>query len=196
MFIVMMGPPGVGKGTQCKRLMDRLVIPHVSTGDMLREARQLASFGDDDLTHMDRGRLVSDEVVTKLVKKRLQSSDCKNGCIFDGYPRTIKQVESLDRMLNERGQTVDVAIQLSGEDEILVQRMLVRAAEEQRPDDTVNTLTRRLDVYQRQTMPVAEYYARHGLLHLVDGMGTPDEVSRIIMREIGGMNENCKENPS
>ncbi len=196
MFIVMIGPPGVGKGTQCKRLVNRLGIPHVSTGDMLREARKSVSHGEDLLAHMDRGRLVSDEVVTELVERRLELPDCQNGCLFDGFPRTIQQAETLDKILGKHGKSVGLAIEMSGDDKLLVQRMLKRAVEEQRPDDTVETLTRRLEIYQRETVPVAKYYEERGLLCQVSGIGTPDEVSLTIRQQIRDNGGKYRENSS
>ena len=182
-FLVIMGPPGVGKGTQCKRLVQWLGIPHVSTGDMLRETRR--SLPDSDqLSRMDGGNLVADSVATELVQKRLELLDCQDGCLFDGYPRTTNQAESLATTLEARDKAIHVAVKLEGDEDELVRRMLKRAEEENRPDDTVETLRRRMEVYLERTLPVAEFYARCGLLRPVDGMGSPDDVFAAIQREI------------
>lgn len=175
MFVVIMGPPGVGKGTQCKRLVQWLNIPHVSTGDMLREARK-ALPPSDVLARMDGGNLVADEVAIDLVRRRLELPDCHRGCLLDGFPRTTAQAEALDEMLAERGRQVAVAVKLDGDDDQLIQRMLSRATKENRPDDTVETLARRMEVYRQQTLPVAQYYQRQGVLRSVNAGGTPDEV--------------------
>ena len=178
-----MGPPGVGKGTQCKRLVQSLQIPHISTGDMLRQTR-LSLPDSDHLSTMDGGNLVSDDVATELVQRRIRLPDCQNGCLFDGYPRTTNQAEALEEALAQRSAGVHVAVKLEGDEDELARRMLKRSQEEDRPDDTVETLKRRMEVYAQQTLPVAKYYAQQGLLRQVDGMGTPDEVFLAIRREI------------
>lgn len=183
MFVVVMGPPGVGKGTQCKRLVQWMQVPHVSTGDLLRETRQSLP-NSAPLFLMDSGNLVSDSVATELVQQRLSLPDCQVGCLLDGYPRTANQAVSLKEMLALRGEVVRIVVKLEGSEDELIRRMLKRAKEENRPDDTLETLQRRMEVYARQTLPVAKYYTEQGLLRVVDAMGTPDEVFAAIHREI------------
>ncbi len=177
MFIVFLGPPGVGKGTQCRRLISDLKIPHVSTGDMLRQAiRGGTVAGQNAARNMDAGQLVSDELVLKLVEQRLTEPDCVTGCLFDGFPRTIVQAEVLDEVLARRHTPLDLVLELQGDEQVLIQRMLLRANLENRSDDTPETVRARMRVYHSQTEPLVEYYGRHSILAPIDAMGSPDEV--------------------
>lgn len=177
MFIVLLGPPGVGKGTQCRRMAAELRVPHISTGDMLRQAIESDTpLGREVAELIALGRLVPDSVVLDIVAERLELPDCHDGCLFDGFPRTLAQAEGLDRLLARQYRPLDLAIELRGDDEALMQRMLRRAKLENRADDTPTTIRERMRIYHRQTEPLVAYYARNYLLRTVDAMGTPDEV--------------------
>jgi adenylate kinase len=177
MFIVFLGPPGVGKGTQSRRLVRHLNIPHVSTGDMLRDAVSRGEgLSQEEARSMDAGQLVSDQLVVRLVTQRFQEPDCEEGCLFDGFPRTLVQAKALDAILAERERRLTRVIQLQGQEEELVARMMRRAEIENRADDTAETVRRRMRIYQAQTAPLMDYYRRQGILVEIDAMGTEDEV--------------------
>lgn len=177
MRLVFIGPPGAGKGTQSKRLLEYLGIPHLSTGDMLRQA--IAHGEGEGMVaehYMAQGKLVPDEIVMRIVEKRLNDADCARGCLFDGFPRTIIQAAALDKLLVEAGTPLEVAVELKVDEEELMRRMLYRASVERRPDDTPETIAQRLEVYHRQTWPLIQYYRDRGKLVSVDAMRSPDEV--------------------
>ena len=177
MLIVFIGPPGAGKGTQAKRLTSQLKIPHLSTGDMLREAKRDGTrLGQLAAEYMDGGQLVPDPLVVSIVGERISQPDCRQGCLFDGFPRTLGQAQSLDDCLQQQGTSLDMVLELRVEESELVERMLARAKTEQREDDTPETIRRRLEVYALQTRPLINFYRQRGLLEVVDGSGTVDEV--------------------
>ena len=177
MYIVFIGPPGSGKGTQSKRLLSYLGIPHLSTGELLREAKTLDnSLGRLAAQYMDEGRLVPDPLVLELVLERLGRPENANGCLFDGFPRTLQQARSLDSALAARGTPLDLALELRVDENELIGRMLKRAAAEKRPDDNPQTIAQRMDVYRKQTEPLLAYYRKQGLLASIEGTGSPDEV--------------------
>ena len=177
MFLVFIGPPGAGKGTQSKRLLEYLRIPHFSTGEMLRAAKhQDSDLGRLAAQYMDGGSLVPDDVVMGMVLERLQEPDYAGGCLFDGFPRTLQQARALDAALKARGTPLDAVIELKGDEKDLISRMHKRAVAEQRVDDNPAVIAQRMDVYIRQTSPLLGYYEKQGLLHSVDAMGSPDEV--------------------
>ena len=177
MLIVFVGPPGCGKGTQSKRLIDYLGIAHLSTGAMLRAAREQGTGrGKKAAEYMDRGGLVPDCVVIGIVGERLQQPDCAAGCLFDGFPRTIEQAKALGELLQQRATPLDFVLELRAPEEELSRRMLQRAEIEGRADDTPETIANRMKVYRDQTQPLLAYYRQRGLLATVDGLGTPDEV--------------------
>mgnify|MGYP001822400752 FL=1 len=177
MRIVIMGAPGSGKGTQAALIVEELGIAHVSTGDLLRAAVAAGSdLGKKAKQVMDRGELVSDEIVLGLLEERLLSSDMSNGFILDGYPRNIAQAEALNDLLERIGQPIDEALQIDVDEESVVERIARRAALEGRSDDTEETVRNRLRVYAEQTAPVVEFYANKGILSRVLGEGSIEEV--------------------
>ena len=180
MLIVFIGPPGAGKGTQSKRLLEYLQIPHLSTGELLRQAKQTSPLGRLAAQYMDRGQLVPDPIVLSLVGEELDKPPFSRGCMFDGFPRTIQQAKSLDDSLRQRGTPLSIVIELKADETELVSRMLRRAAMEKRPDDTPETIGRGMEVYHRQTEPLLDYYRKQNLLTSIDAMGTPDAVFGMI----------------
>jgi len=177
MFIVLFGPPGSGKGTQAQRLTRHYRVPHLSTGEMLRGAKEEGTeLGLIAASFMDEGRLVPDELVVRIVDERLLDEDCRRGCLFDGFPRTVEQARLLDEHLAQRGAKVDVVVALHVEIVELQRRMLDRARVERRVDDTPETIARRMQVFFDQTEPVLGYYRDQLLLEEVDGIRGVDEV--------------------
>jgi adenylate kinase len=177
MLIVFIGPPGSGKGTQAKRLIAHLGIPHLSTGDLLREAKSNdTALGRQAARYMDQGRLVPDDVVLAMVAEKLQAAEYAKGCLFDGFPRTVAQAQALDELLFTRGWQLDVVLELQANEKELISRLLKRASAEGRADDTAETIAHRMEVYRQQTTPLIDYYRFRGVLKSVDGLGTPDEV--------------------
>jgi len=178
MNLVLFGPPGAGKGTQAKRLVADYGWLQLSTGDMLRAAIAAGNeLGRKVKDIIDRGDLVSDEIVIALIEERLPDAERAGGAIFDGFPRTVAQAEALDSLLQSRGAQIDKVVRLVVDQDELVTRMEKRAAEEGRTDDTVEAFKVRLDNYNAQTAPLIPYYEAHGKLSDVDGMGGMDEVA-------------------
>lgn len=184
MRLILLGPPGAGKGTQAKRLVDRHGIPQLSTGDMLRAAVKAETpVGLKAKDIMARGDLVPDSVVNQIVADRVDMDDCAPGFILDGFPRTVAQAEALEAILAQRGCELDAVIELQVDEEALADRVATRAAEsggEVRADDTVEALRHRLKVYRDQTAPLIDYYRKKGRLRSVDGMQDIDAVSESI----------------
>jgi len=181
MRLILLGPPGSGKGTQAQRLVDKHGIVHLSTGDMLRAAAAAGTpVGRKAKAIMDRGELVPDDVMIEIISERLDRPDTAKGFILDGFPRTVAQAEALDELLEERGTTIDAIIEITVDEKVLHDRIEGRAKETggTRGDDR-STATR-LEVYRRQTAPVADYYRREGTLVQVDGMGSVEEVAALI----------------
>lgn len=177
MLLVMLGAPGVGKGTQSKRLIEHLGIPHISTGEILRsEIAAGSTVGGQVESLLQVGRLVPDELMNDIVRRRLAQPDCRNGCLLDGYPRTIEQAEALDKHLASIGQSLECVVLIECDEGELVRRLLGRSELEGRDDDSPATITERLRVYRERTRPLVDYYRRTGRLHEVDGMGSPDQV--------------------
>ena len=180
--LILMGPPGSGKGTQAVRLVEKFGIPQISTGDILREAVASGSpIGRRAKAIMDSGELVPDEVVIAIVRDRLARADCKPGFILDGFPRTRQQAVALDRILVEQERARVRVLELCVADEELRSRILGRG--QGRADDTAETAAKRLEVYRRDTQPVLDHY--RGQVHSVDGIGTLDEVTARILRALG-----------
>ena len=181
MRLILMGPPGAGKGTQAKVISARLGIPAVSTGDIFRaNVSEGTPLGVEAKRYMDAGDYVPDQVTNGMVRDRLGQDDARRGFLLDGYPRTVAQVEELDSMLADAGTSLDAVVVLTVNDEELIQRLLHRAETEGRTDDTEDVIRHRQDVYNEQTAPLLAVYAERGLLVEVDGMGVVDEVSERI----------------
>lgn len=176
MWIVLIGPPGAGKGTQCRRLAEYLRIPHLSTGEMLRAARGSECVSATLQSQIGAGRLAPDELVMRMVRNRMQDAEYQNGCLFDGFPRTLVQARLLDEHLATSEQHVDLVLDLKVPQEELVQRMLARAKVESRVDDTCETIHARFQVFETQTAPLLDYYGQQGIVEQVDGLRSPDEV--------------------
>jgi adenylate kinase len=184
MRVVLLGPPGAGKGTQATRIVDRFCIPQLSTGEMLREAVASGATSGLRVKHiMDRGELVPDDVVVSVVANRIDHSDAANGFILDGFPRTVMQAEALDQELAARGIKLDAVLGLEVDEDALLDRIRGRAEEATnkgepvRRDDNPEVFKTRLDVYRAQTAPVTEYYRSQGLLNIIDGGQPIDAVT-------------------
>ena len=183
MKLVIMGPPGAGKGTQAKVIAERLVVPPISTGDIFRaNVTQRTELGREAKRYMDAGDYVPDAITNAMVRARLGEPDAAEGFLLDGYPRTVSQVEELDSMLAERGSALDAVLLLTVDREEVVERLARRARDEGRADDTVEVIRHRQDVYAEQTAPLVEVYDGRGLLVPVDGMGPVDEVTSRVLR--------------
>jgi adenylate kinase len=187
MRLVLLGPPGAGKGTQGDRLIERHKIVRLSTGDMLRAAvKAQTPVGLKAKDIMARGELVSDEIVIGIIGDRLQEADVKNGFILDGFPRTVAQAEALDSLLAAKGIALDAVLELKVDEGALLRRIETRIAEmaargeTARADDNPETLKKRLDAYRSQTAPLSAYYAGKGTLQEIDGMLSIDEVTAAI----------------
>jgi adenylate kinase len=181
MNLILFGPPAAGKGTQAKRLVEARRMVQLSTGDMLRAAIASGSdLGKRVAGIMERGDLVSDEIVIELIEQRLPEAEAAGGAIFDGFPRTIAQAEALDAMLEHRGSRIDLVIRLKVDDQMLMDRVAGRFAESGRPDDNPESFKVRLSAYNAQTAPLLPYYQEHNKLVEVDGMGSVEAVAQAI----------------
>ncbi|MDM7203042.1 MAG: adenylate kinase [Thermodesulfobacteriaceae bacterium] len=214
MNIVFLGPPGAGKGTQAKILIDRYGIPQISTGDMLREHRAKGTpLGKKAQEYMDKGQLVPDEIILGMVKERLSQSDCEKGFILDGFPRNVAQAEALDALLSELNKKLDFALALIVPDELLVERLTGRRTCKscgmmyhikykppkvdgkcdvcggelyQRPDDNEETVRNRLKVYHESTAPLIDYYKNKGILREIDGSKSIEEITAQLISILEG----------
>jgi len=185
--LLLLGPPGVGKGTQAQRLIEDLGIPQISTGEMLRAAVAAGTrIGLEAKGHMDRGELVPDEVVIGVARERLAQDDAADGFILDGFPRTVPQAEALDGILSELGVKLERCVALTANEEELVKRLLLRAEQEGRADDNEETIRTRMRVYSEQTAPLVAYYRGHGILAEVDGIGEVEEIASRVKGAIEG----------
>ena len=186
MRLVLLGPPGSGKGTQAARLKEELQIPHISTGDLLRaEVAAGSELGLQAKEVMARGELVSDEILLGMIRSRLSREDVANGFILDGYPRNVAQANALDALLASINQPLQAVVQLDVANELLVERIAGRAKAEGREDDNPESVRKRLQVYSDSTAPVIGFYESRGALAKVDGVGTLDEVFARILAALG-----------
>ena len=185
MRLILLGPPGAGKGTQAERLVEKHEIVQLSTGEMLRAAVAAGTpVGQKAKAIMERGELVPDEIMVSIISDRTDEPDCANGFILDGFPRTIAQADALSDLLAKKGLQLDAVVEVKVDDAALLARIEKRAAETggARADDNAETLKKRLDVYHAQTAPLIDYYAGRGMLKSVDGMQPIDAVSEEIGR--------------
>jgi adenylate kinase len=205
MLIVLVGPPGSGKGTQAKGICERYGIPQVSTGDMLRAAKKAGTLAPDLLEMMDKGGLVPDEVVIDLIDKHIDGAACKPGFLLDGFPRTVPQAEALGALLSRRDRTLGAVLQLDVPRHLLEERLIHRRTDkrtgqiyhllysppppgadlEQRADDQPETVGKRLDAYETMTAALLPYYQAKGLLRRIDGVGKPEEVTARVLAALG-----------
>ncbi|GAU84267.1 adenylate kinase [Bosea sp. BIWAKO-01] len=192
MRLIFLGPPGAGKGTQATRIVEKHGIPQLSTGDMLRAAVAAGTpVGLKAKAVMDAGGLVSDDIVIGIVADRIEEPDAKRGFILDGFPRTLAQAEALDAMLDQKGLKLDAVLELTVDQDKLVDRIIRRAEEAKaagqpvRKDDDPVVFKTRLEAYNRDTAVVAPYYAKRGQLTAIDGMKPIDEVTGAICRALG-----------
>ncbi len=192
MRLILLGPPGAGKGTQAQRLVEKYAIVQLSTGDMLRAAIKAGTpIGLKAKDIMARGDLVPDEVVVGIVSDRIEEPDAKNGFVLDGFPRTVPQADALERMLAAKRMKLDGVLELKVDEKALLDRVATRIAQMQargekvRPDDNPESLKTRLHAYRVQTAPLLDYYGKKGLLRSVDGMAPIDQVSQQVDRALG-----------
>jgi len=211
--LILMGPPGAGKGTQAEKLIDLYQIPHISTGDMFRKAqKEGTALGLQAKSYMDQGQLVPDEVTIGIVRERLSEDDCKNGFLLDGFPRTVQQADALDGILTDLGMSLDAVVDIQVNKDFLVERLTGRRVCKacgatyhvsfnapkvenvcdkcggelyQRNDDKIETVSNRLDVYAAQTAPLIEYYQSKGMIKSIDGSKSVEEVLADIQAALG-----------
>ncbi len=185
MRLLIMGPQGVGKGTQAALLATHYDIPAISTGDIFRyNIKNKTPLGLEALSYTDKGELVPDELTNTIVKDRLAMDDTVNGWILDGYPRNAAQVDALGAMLAELGQTLDAVVALEAGRDVLLERMAKRAKEQGRSDDTPEVIAKRLETYEKETAPLLDIYKERGLLITVDGVGEVEAISQTIIEKL------------
>jgi adenylate kinase len=187
MRLVLFGAPGSGKGTQATRLKERLGVPHISTGDLLRgEIKAGTELGNKAKGLMEAGQLLPDDIMLGIIEHRLSEADAKPGFILDGYPRNLAQADALDTVLARIGQPLDVVVKLDVPDEAIIGRCEVRFEKEGRADDNPDTVKKRLGIYADQTAPVADFYRQRGKLQVVDGVGELDDVTQRVLDVLPG----------
>jgi adenylate kinase len=199
MRLILLGPPGAGKGTQARRLVDEHGVVQLSTGDMLRDAARTGTpVGLEAKSFMDRGQLVPDDVVVGIVSERIDRPDARKGFVLDGFPRTVPQAAALDRMLAEKGLGLDAAVELKVDEAKMVERIVNRVAEMKargeplRADDNPETLKERLVAYREKTAPLIDYYGRKGALITINGMAPIAEVAQAIDAALAGQISICR----
>ncbi|NIN09904.1 MAG: adenylate kinase [Gemmatimonadales bacterium] len=186
MNVILLGPPGSGKGTQGALLSERVGLPRVSTGDLLRSAVERGTvLGQEAQHYMDQGLLVPDEVILGLIEEVLAWPEAAGGIVMDGFPRTVAQAEAVERLLADRGARVDYVISIDVPEEELVRRMLGRAKQEGRDDDTPETIRQRFVVYREQTAPLIAFYRERGMLTGVSGIGSIEEIAGRVQEAVG-----------
>ena len=189
MRIVLLGPPGAGKGTQATRVAGRFDAPHIATGDIFRaNVAEGSDLGRAAQEYMDRGDLVPDEVVIAMVMERLASDDCAGGFVLDGFPRTVNQAEALDRRLASLGAPLHAVLCIEAGEEELLRRLAGRAAAQHRADDIEQTIRHRLEVFAIKTRPLIDYYRHRRLLNMVDGVGRVEDVTVRILSGLPSAN--------
>lgn len=180
--LLLIGPPGAGKGTQAVKLAESFSIPAISTGDIFREnVKNETELGSQAKAFMDRGEYVPDSLTNALVRDRLDWDDAANGFLLDGYPRTADQVVELDDILGDKGESLNAVVLITADSDEVVRRLLGRAQEQGRADDTEDVIRRRLEVYAEQTAPLIETYSKRNLVVEVDGLGAVEEVTKRIL---------------
>ena len=180
--VVLIGPPGVGKGTLCRDLSTRWSVPHLSTGAMLRSAAAAGDLPDGLAEHIAGGGFAPDDLILEMIGRRLDADDCSGGYLLDGFPRTLVQAERFNDALRVRDRRLDHVFWLSAPHQVLVDRLHRRAATEDRDDDHRTAIGRRLDVYEERTRPVVDYYESLGLVRPIDAWGPPEEVLVAVLR--------------
>lgn len=184
--LLIVGPPGAGKGTQAARIAEALGIPAISTGDIFRaNVSGQTELGVLAKSYMDKGEYVPDSVTNGMVRSRLAEDDAHGGFLLDGYPRTLPQVDALDAVLTDLGASLDAVLLLEVDNDAVVERLVARGAEQGRSDDTEETIRRRLEVYAEQTAPLIDVYEQRGLVRRVDGMASIDEVTASLLDVLG-----------
>ena len=185
MNIILLGAPGAGKGTQGDILAGKAGLPKIATGDLLRAAVKAGTLlGKRAQSYVDRGLLVPDEIILGLIQEKLGSKEARQGAIMDGFPRTIAQAEAVDGFLSSRGDEIDSVVAFEIEDETLIRRMIGRAGEEGRSDDTPDAIRKRLQVYREQTAPLLQFYDERGVMTRIDATGSIDEVAAKVAKAI------------
>lgn len=180
-----MGPPGAGKGTQALNIANEFKITHISTGDIFREnLKKETPLGKEAKSYMDQGLYVPDEVTNRIVEDRLTWPDTANGFLLDGYPRTLDQVKFLDQLLAKKNQKLDKVIELVVDTKVVIERLVKRAKEQNRIDDTEEVIAKRLDVYKNETSPLIEEFEKRGIVEKIDGMASVNEVSEKIFSKL------------
>ncbi len=185
MRFIFIGPPGVGKGTQAKRICDHFGIEHLSTGEILRnEISNNSSIGQAAKIFINGGQLVPDDVLLNMMSDRLAQDDCINGYCLDGFPRTISQAEGLEHILSELNQSLDAVVSFAADEEELINRLELRGTSSGRSDDTPEIIRQRLQVYRKQTEPLIEFYEKLNLVKTIDGVGEIDDITERILKTV------------
>ena len=183
--LIILGPPGVGKGTQANIIKDTYNIPHLSTGEILRNEIEIKSdIGMIAKNYIDDGLLVPDNILLKILEKNISRSNSSNGYILDGFPRTLQQVKDLNDLINKLDHTIDIVISLTADEDELIKRLIKRSEESGRSDDTADIISKRQKVYWKQTAPIIASYKKTGILKEVNGLGTIQEITKRIIGAI------------